>query len=174
MHWGYGLATAYLAQESSVKGTSEDLVGERVSGTWVSCCQGGPACLVGLMAASPCPELPGDGSASAVVFVGAAAAAAVVVVVVVVVVAAVAAVVVAVVDVAAAAVVVIGLTLNDYLVYWLLCWPMILQVGPFQDLAFGCLVLHSSLPYGGLHQVEVHGLASQEVPGNLFQECPGC
>ena len=112
--------------------------------------------------------LSGGNCAAAVVELAAAA------VVVVVVVAAVAAVVVAVVDVAAAAVVVIGLTLNDYLVYWLLCWPMILQVGPFQDLAFGCLVLHSSLPYGGLHQVEVHGLASQEVPGNLFQECPGC
>ena len=110
------------------------MVGEKVSGTWVSCCQGGPACLVGLMAASPCLELPGDGSASAVVFVGAAAAAATAV--------AVAAAVVVVADVAAVvvAVVVIGLTLNDYLVYWLLCWLMIQQVGPFQDLAFGCLV----------------------------------
>ena len=110
MHWGCGLGTGYLAQGSSVKETSEGLVGEKVSGTWVSCCQGGPACLVGLMAASPCLELPGDGSASAVVFVGAAAAAAAaVVVVVVVVVAAVAAVVVAaVVGVVAAVVVVVA------------------------------------------------------------------
>ena len=74
----------------------------------------------------------------------------------------------------------IGLTLNDYLVNWLLCWLMIRQVGPFQDLAFGCLVPRLSLPYGGLHQVEAHALVSQEVPGSLFQgpleiqECPGC
>ena len=142
MHWGCGLATAYLAQASSVKETSEDLVGGRGSGTWVSCLQGGPACLVGLMAASPCLELPGDGSASAVVVVGAAAVATVVAAVAV---AAVAVVVVAAADVAAAAVAavaVIGLTLNDYLVNWLLCWLLIRQVGPYQDLAFGCLVPH--------------------------------
>ena len=152
-----------------MKETSEDLVGGRVSGTWVSCLQGGPACLVGLMAASPCLELPGDGSASAVVVVGAAAVSAVATVVVAAAVAA--AVVVAAADVAAAvaAVVVIGLTLNDYLVNWLLCWLLIRQVGPYQDLAFGRLVPHQSLPYGDLHQVEAHALVNQEVPGHLFQ-----
>jgi len=151
-----------------VKETSEDLVEGRVSGTWVSCLQGGPACLVGLMAASPCLELPGDGSASAVVVVGAVAAA-VSAVATVVAAAAVAVVVVVAADVAAAVVVVIGLTLNDYLVNWLLCWLLIRQVGPYQDLAFGCLVLHQSLPCGDLHQEEAHALVNQEVPGHLFQ-----
>ena len=109
MHLGCVLETACLAQGSSAKETFEDLVGGRVSGTWVSCCQEGLACQVGLMVASPFLELPGDGLAS-VVFVGAAAPVAVVVVVVVVaaafaavvVAAVVAAVVVAVVVVAAA------------------------------------------------------------------------
>ena len=139
MHLGCVLETAYWAQGSSAKETFEDLVGGRVSGTWVSCCQEGLACRVGLMVASPFLELLEDDLAS-VVFVGAAApvvvvvAVAVVVVVVVAVVAAVAAgaavvvvvaaaaavVVVAAVFVAAVAVVVvvIDLTLNDCLVSW--------------------------------------------------------
>ena len=82
MHLGCVLETAYWAQGSSAKETFEDLVGGRVSGTWVSCCQEGLACQVGLMVASPFLELLGDGLAS-VVFVGAAAPVAVVVVVVV-------------------------------------------------------------------------------------------
>ena len=105
MHLGCVLGTAYLAQGSSAKETFEDLVGGRVSGTWVSCCQEGLACQVGLMVASPFLELLGDGLAS-VVFVGAAAPVAVVVVVVAAV-AAVAAVVVAAVVVAVVVVVVV-------------------------------------------------------------------
>ena len=94
MHWGCGLGTGYLAQGSSVKETSEGLVGERVSGTLVSFRQGDLACLVGLLGASPCPELLGDDLASVVAVVAAAVAAVVVVADVVVVVVVVAAAVV--------------------------------------------------------------------------------
>ena len=112
MHLGCVLETAYWAQGSSAKETFEDLVGGRVSGTWVSCCQEGLACRVGLMVASPFLELLGDDLAS-VVFVGAAAPVVVVVAVAVVVVVAVVAAVAAgaaVVVVAAAVVVAIAET----------------------------------------------------------------
>ena len=55
-----------------MKETSEGLVGERVSGTLVSFRQGDLACLVGLLGASPCPELLGDDLASVVAVVAAA------------------------------------------------------------------------------------------------------
>ena len=106
MHLGCVLETAYLAQGSSAKETFEDLVGGRVSGTWVSCCQEGLACQVGLMVASPYLGLLGDDLAS-VVFVGAAAPVVVVVAVAVVVVVVVAAVVVVVVVVVVIIVVII-------------------------------------------------------------------